>query len=129
MGRKRFTPENFIGHLTCPLQTRPDSALGLIGFWERRRHGTQTVTPEDIIGHLRTVEIESGKGVSVPDACRKLGICEQTYYRWKREYGGLRVDQAKRLKGLEQENTRLKKLVADLALDKAILQEVAEGNF
>jgi len=58
-----------------------------------------------------------------------LSICEQTYYRWKREYGGLRVDQAKRLKGLEQENTRLKKLVADLALDKAILQEVAEGNF
>jgi len=91
--------------------------------------GRKRFTPEDIIGHLRTVEIEAGKGVSVQDACRKLGIGEQTYYRWKREYGGLRVDQAKRLKGLEQENTRLKKLVADLALDKAILQEVAEGNF
>ncbi len=91
--------------------------------------GRKRFTPEDSIGHLRTVEIESGKGVSVPDACRQLGICEQTYYRWKREYGGLRVDQAKRLKGLEQENVRLKKLVADLALDKAILQEVAEGNF
>ena len=65
----------------------------------------------------------------MPDACRKLGITEQTYYRWKREYGGLRVDQAKRLKHLEQENARLKKLVADLSLDKAILKEVAEGNF
>jgi len=91
--------------------------------------GRKRFTPEDIIGHLRTVEIEAGKGVSVPDACRKGSICEQTYYRWKREYGGLRVDQAKRLKGVEQENGRLKKLVAELALDKAILQEVAEGNF
>ena len=91
--------------------------------------GRKRFTPEDIIGHLRPGEIEWGKGVSIPDACRQLGICEQTYYRWARDYGGLRVDQAKRLKGLEQENTRLKKLVADLALDKAILQEVAEGNF
>ncbi len=86
-------------------------------------------TAEEIIGHLRTLEIETGKGTSMPDACRKLGITEQTYYRWKREYGGLRVDQAKRLKHLEQENARLKKLVADLSLDKAILKEVAEGNF
>ncbi len=86
-------------------------------------------TAEEIIGHLRTVEIESGRGTAIPDACRTLGITEQTYYRWKREYGGLRVDQAKRLKTLEQENARLKKLVADLSLDKAILKEVAEGNF
>ena len=86
-------------------------------------------TPEEVIGHLRTVEIESGRGTPTPEACRKLGITEQTYYRWKREYGGLRVDQAKRLKSLEQENTRLKRLVADLSLDKAILKEVAEGNF
>ena len=91
--------------------------------------GRKRFTPEDIIGHLRIVEIEAGKGVSVSDACRKLGICEPTYYRWKRKYGGLRVDQAKRLKSLEHENTRLKKLVAALALDKAILQVVAEGNF
>ena len=91
--------------------------------------GRKRFTPEDIIGHLRTVEIEAGKGVVVQDACRKVGISEQTYYRWKREYGGLRVDQAKRLKSLEQENARLKRLVADLSLDKAILQEVAEGNF
>ena len=91
--------------------------------------GRKRFTPEDIIGHLRTVELESGKGVSVPDACRKLGICEQTYYRWKRQYGGLRVDQAKRLKALEHENLQLKKLVADLSLDNAILKEAASGNF
>ena len=84
---------------------------------------------EEIIGPLRTVEIETGKGMSIPDACRTLGITEQTSYRWQREYGGLRVDQAKRLKNLEQENVRLKRLVAELSLDKAILKEVAEGNF
>lgn len=71
-------------------------------------------TAEEIIGHLRTLEVELGKGLTVLDACRKLGITEQTYYRWKKEYGGLRVDQAKRLKGLEQENLRLKRIVADL---------------
>jgi transposase-like protein len=86
-------------------------------------------TGEDIIGHLRTIEIETGKGLAVLEACRKLGITEQTYYRWKKEYGGLRVDQAKRLKSLEQENARLKRLVADLSLDNSILKEVAAGNF
>lgn len=86
-------------------------------------------TPEEIIRHLRTVEIDTSKGLAVPEVCRKLGITEQTYYRWKREFGGLRVDQAKRLKGLEQENARLKKLVADLSLDNAILKEVSAGNF
>ena len=86
-------------------------------------------TAEAIIGHLRTLEIEMGKGLAVVEACRKLGITEQTYYRWKKEYGGLRVDQAKRFKGLEQENVRLKRLVADLSLDNSILKEVAAGNF
>ena len=86
-------------------------------------------TPDEIVRHLRTVEIETGKGLAVPEVCRKIGITEQTYYRWKREFGGLRVDQAKRLKGLEQENARLKKLVADLSLDNAILKEVSAGNF
>jgi transposase-like protein len=85
--------------------------------------------PEEIIGHLRTIEIDVGRGTAVGDACRKLGLTEQTYYRWKREYGGLRVGQAKRLKALEQENGRLKRLVADLSLDNAILKEVASGNF
>src|SRR2546426_12793141 len=86
-------------------------------------------TPEEIIQHLRTVELETSKGLAVLDACRKLGITEQTYYRWKKEYGGLRVDQAKRLKGLEQENLRLKRIVADQALDLSIFKEVASGNF
>ncbi len=84
---------------------------------------------EEIIGHLRTIEREMGRGLGLVEACRKLGITEQTYYRWKKEYGGLRVDQAKRLKGLEQENARLKRLVADLFLDNSILKEVAAGNF
>ena len=86
-------------------------------------------TPEEIIQHLRTVEMETGKGVPVLDASRKLGITEQTYYRWKKKYGGLRVDQAKRLKSLEQENARLKRIVADQAVDLSILKEVASGNF
>ena len=96
---------------------------------ERRGHGTNTVYGEEIIGQLRTIEIELGKGLAVVETCRKLGITEQTYYRWKKEYGGLGVNQAKRLKGLEQENARLKCLVADLSLDNSILKEVAAGNF
>ena len=86
-------------------------------------------TPEEIIQYLRTVELETGKGLAVLDVCRQLGITEQTYYRWKKEYGGLRVDQAKRLKSLEQENARLKRIVADQAVDLSILKEVASGNF
>ena len=86
-------------------------------------------TPEEIIQHLRTVELETGKGLAVLNACRKLGVTEHTSDRWKKEYGGLRVDQAKRLKTLEQENQRLKRTVADQALDLSILKEVAAGNF
>ena len=78
---------------------------------------------------MRTIEIEVGKGLAVVDACRKLGITEPTNNRWKKEYGGLRVDQAKRLKGLEQENARLQRLVAAPSLDNSILKEVAAGNF
>ena len=70
-----------------------------------------------------------GRGLHVPQVCKKLNISEQTYSRWRKEYGGLRLDQAKRLKALEQETTRLKRLVADQALDNAILKEVASGNF
>jgi putative transposase len=69
------------------------------------------------------------RGKKVPEMCRKLGVTEQTYYRWKKEYGGLRVDQARRLKELEKENARLKRLLADAELDKAILREAASGNF
>lgn len=86
-------------------------------------------TPEEIISHLRTVEIENGRGQSIEEACRKLGFTEQTYHRWKKEYGGLRIDQAKRLKELEAENLRLKKIVANLSIDNSILKEVASGNF
>ncbi len=90
----------------------------------RKRH-----TAEQIIRKLREVEVELGRGLKTPEVCRKLGITEQTYYRWRKEYGGLRLDQAKRLKELERENSRLKKLVADQALDNAILKEAASGNF
>ena len=86
-------------------------------------------TAEQIITKLRKAEIELGQGRTTPDVCKKLGIAVQTYYRWRKEYGGLRVDQAKRLKQLEQENNRLKKIVADLSLDNSILKEVSSGNF
>ena len=86
-------------------------------------------SPEQIIATLREAEVELAKGQKTGAVCRKLAISEQTYYRWRREYGGLRMDQVKRLKQLERENTRLKKVVADQALDIAILKEVSEGNF
>ena len=86
-------------------------------------------SPEQIIAKLRAAEVELAKGQKIGPICRKLAISEQTYYRWRREYGGLRVDQAKRLKHLERENTRLKKVVADQALDISILKEVSEGNY
>ena len=89
----------------------------------------KTYTPEQIINKLREAEIHINQGISIAEARRKLGITEQTYYRWRREYGGLRIEQARKLKNLEKENTRLKKLVADLSLDNAILKEAAEGNF
>ena len=85
--------------------------------------------PEQIIGKLREAEVLLSQGLTVGEASRKLGITEQTYYRWRREYGGMRVEQAKRLKALEKENSRLKKLVADITLDNAILKEAARGNF
>ncbi len=86
-------------------------------------------SPELIINKLREAEILLNQGASVGEASRKIGVTEQTYYRWRKEYGGMRIEQAKRLKDLEKENARLKKLVADLSLDNAILKEVAEGNF
>ena len=84
---------------------------------------------EEIIQHLRTLELEKAKGTTQEEAARKIGVCVQTLIRWQNEYGGLGVDQAKRLKELEQENARLKRLVADQALDNAILKEVSRGNF
>ncbi len=85
-------------------------------------------SPEQIINKLREVEIFISQGATTAEASRKVDITEQTYYRWRREYGGMRIEQAKRLKELEKENSRLKKLVADLALDISILKEAARGN-
>ena len=86
-------------------------------------------TAEQIIVKLREAEVLLSQGHKVGEVSRKLGITEQTYYRWRREYGGMRTEQARRLKELEKENSRLKKLVADLSLNNAILQEAARGNF
>lgn len=86
-------------------------------------------SPEQIVTLLRKVEVDVGQGQSVAAACRKQGFTEQTFYRWRREYGGLTVEQAKRLKTLEVENGRLRKVVADQALDISILKEAARGNF
>jgi len=91
--------------------------------------GQKRHTPEQIIRKLRQAEVELAKGQSAVEVARKLGITEQTYYRWRKEFGGLRVDQAKRLKELEKENARLKKLLAEQALDNAILKETASGKF
>jgi putative transposase len=84
---------------------------------------------EQIIPKLREVEVEVGRGKTVAEAVKKISVTEQTYYRWKKKVGGLRIDQAKRLNELEKENTRLKRLLADAELDKAILREAASGNF
>jgi len=86
-------------------------------------------TPEQIIGMLREAEVELSRGLQVGQICRKLGITGQTYYRWRREYGGMKVSQARRLKNLETENKRLKRAVADVTLDKLILQESLEGKY
>ena len=85
-------------------------------------------TPEQIINSLREAEVLMSQGSTAAEASRHMGITEQTYYRWRKEYGGMRINQAKRLKELEKENGRLKKLVADQALDNAILKDVAQGN-
>jgi len=86
-------------------------------------------TPEEVIGKLREAEVVLATGKTVADVCRQLGVTPVTYFRWRREYGGLKIDQARRLKELERENTRLRRAVADLTLDKLILKEAAEGNW
>ena len=91
--------------------------------------GRKHFKPEQIIKKLREAEVLFSNGESVEQVCRKLGISNVTYYRWRKEYSGMKVEQAKRLKKLEQENSQLKKLVADLSLDNSILKEAARGNF
>jgi len=90
----------------------------------RKRH-----SPEQILGKLREVEVALAKGQTVAGAVRQIAVTEQTYYRWRKEYGGLKVEQARRFKDLERENLQLRRAVADLTLDKLILKEAAEGNF
>jgi putative transposase len=90
---------------------------------------TKRYKPEQIVNLLRQIEVEIANGKTTPQACRETAITVQTYYRWRKEYGGLKLDQAKRLKDLEKENHRLKRLVAELALEKQVLRDVAQGNF
>jgi putative transposase len=85
--------------------------------------------PEQIVTLLRQIEVAVANGKTTPQACKEAQITAQTYYRWRKEYGGLKLDQAKRLKELEKENAKLKRLVAELSLEKQILKDVAEGNF
>jgi len=85
--------------------------------------------PEEIVAKLRQVEVLQSQGMAVVDAIRRIGVTEVTYYRWRKEYGGMRTDQLKRLKVLEKENTRLRRAVSDLTLDKMILTEAAAGNY
>ena len=85
--------------------------------------------PEQVVTLLRQIEVEVANGKTTPQACRDAQITAQTYYRWRKEYGGLKLEQAKRLKELEKENARLKRLVAELSLEKQVLKDVAEGNF
>jgi len=91
--------------------------------------GRQKHTAEQVISKLREAEVLQAKGMSMEEMLRQLGVSDATYYKWRKEYGGLRVDQAKRLKELEQENSRLRKVVSDLSFDNAILKEAARGNF
>jgi transposase-like protein len=86
-------------------------------------------TPEQIVSLLRQIEVAVANGKTTPIACRESGITEQTYYRWREEFGGLQVDQARRLKELEQENAKLKRLVSELSLEKLVLKDIASGNF
>ena len=89
----------------------------------KKRHGS-----EQIVANLRQADVELGKGMKVPEVCKQLGISEQTYYRWRQKYGGMAPEMARQMKALEKENVRLKKLVADQALDNQILKEAARPN-
>ena len=91
--------------------------------------GRRGFTPEQIIGKLREAEVLLNKGASVAEACRSIGVTDVTFYRWRKLYGGMQIAEARRMKELEQENVRLRRLVADLSIDNQILKEVAKGNF
>ena len=105
-----------------------NSGRDQIGIDGRDRRNPQH-RPEEIIGKLREAEVVLAQGATTAEACRRIAISEQTYYRWRKEYGGLKTDQARRMKDLEKENLRLRRAISDLTLDKLILQEAARGNF
>lgn len=86
-------------------------------------------TPEQIVGKLRQIEVLIGQGKKVPLACREAGIVEQTFYRWRKEYGGLQIEQARKLKELQKENAQLRRAIADLTVEKQVLKDIASGNF
>jgi len=89
----------------------------------------KTFTPEQVVGKLRQIEVLIGQGKKVPLACREAGIVEQTFYRWRKEYGGLQIEQARKLKELQKENAQLRRAIADLTVEKQVLKDIAEGNF
>ena len=91
--------------------------------------GNKRPKPEEIVSKLRQVEVLMGQGMSRLDAIRQIGVVEQTYYRWRKQYGGMGVDQLKELKRLQKDNAQLRRVVSDLTLDKLILKEAARGNF
>ena len=89
----------------------------------------KTFTPEQIVGKLRQIEVLVGQGKTVPLACKESGVTAQTFYRWRKEYGGLKIEQAKKLKDLQRENAQLRRAVADLTVEKQVLKDIAQGNF
>ena len=117
----------------CPPKTRPSPVLESGRGQDTKGEGTMAapkrLSPAQIINRLRKAEVALANGNTTKEVCRELGVSEQTYYRWRREYGGMKLSQAKRLKELEKENQQLKRAVAELTLDKLILKEASEGNF
>ena len=103
--------------------------MGFSHIKEDQKMPRKRFKPEEIVAKLRQVEVLQSQGMSVADAIRQIGVSEVTYYRWRKEYGGMKTDQLKRLKDLEKENQRLRRAVSDLTLDKLILAEAAKGNF
>jgi transposase-like protein len=103
--------------------------MGFSHIKEDQKMPRKRFKPEEIVAKLRQVEVLQSQGMSVADAIRQIGVSEVTYYRWRKEYGGMKTDQLKRLKELEKENQRLRRAVSDLTLDKLILAEAAKGNF
>ena len=119
--------------LICPPKTRPSPVLESGRGQDTKGEGTMAapkrLSPAQIINRLRKAEVALANGNTTKEVCRELGVSEQTYYRWRREYGGMKLSQAKRLKEFEKENQQLKRAVAELTLDKLILKEASEGNF